>query len=346
MNTVLRREGANLLCYGPRAGYWPLREYLARRMQIHGIQVSPDEIFISNGSQHGLDLLVRILATPGRGVVVEAPTYAMMIPLLRLHGAEIIPISMNSDGMDLEQLERTLARRDVGFVYTMPNFQNPTGVSTTQDHRERLLALCEHHRVPVVEDGFEEEMKYFGKVSLPIKSMDTRGVVIYLGTFSKILMPGLRIGWVAADRGCIEHLVAVRRFADLSPTALLHAALTEFCQRGLYDLHVRRLHRMYRKRMRVTLQAMREHVPPDLATWSEPGGGYLIWVELTRCARFPEEVYAHIAQSGVIVSPGPYYFIEPPTRPCFRLSIAAVDERRIEEGMRRLGRAIRDISGS
>jgi DNA-binding transcriptional MocR family regulator len=248
--------------------------------------------------------------------------------------------------MDLDGLEETLTQRDVGFIYTMPNFQNPTGVSTTQEHRERLLALCEQYRVPVVEDGFEEEMKYFGKVSLPIKSMDTHGVVIYLGTFSKILMPGLRVGWVAADRACIDHLVAVRRFADLSPTVVLHAAVAEFCEQGLYDLHVRRLHRMYRKRMHVALSAMREHLPRDLATWTEPSGGYLIWVELARCALPASRAYDRIANSGVVVSPGPYYFVEPPARPCFRLSIATVDESRIEEGIARLGRAIREISAA
>lgn len=345
MNAVLRREGAGLLCYGPRAGYGPLREQVARRLQVHGIRATVDEILITNGSQHGLDLIIRLLADRTRGVVVEAPTYAMMLPLLRIHQTPIIPVPMQRDGMDLDALEAALTRGRAGFVYTMPNFHNPTGISTTQEHRERLLGLCEHHGVPLVEDGFEEEMKYFGKVSLPIKSMDTRGVVLYLGTFSKILMPGLRIGWVAADRDCIQRLVAVRRFTDLSPSTLLHAAAAEFCAQGLYDLHIRRLHRLYRRRMQTTLGALREWLDPSEATWSEPAGGYLIWVELNRCVQAPEAAYDHIARSGVVVSPGSYYFPEPPARPCFRLSIATVDESRIEEGIRRLARAIREVSG-
>lgn len=155
-----------------------------------------------------------------------------------------------------------------GLVYTMPSFQNPTGVCTSQAHRERLLVLCETHRVPILEDGFEEEMKYAGKVVLPLKSMDRHRIVVYCGTFSKVLFPGIRIGWVAADPECIERLVAIRRFGEVAPSAVLQAAMHEFCRDGSYDRHVARMHRVSRRRMQVALSALREHIRPG--TWCCP----------------------------------------------------------------------------
>jgi len=155
-----------------------------------------------------------------------------------------------------------LRKEKPALVYTMPTFHNPTGVSTDQAHRERLLSICEGHRIPVLEDAFEEEMKYFGKTTLPIKSMDKHQIVIYCGTFSKVLFPGVRIGWIAAERECIERLVAIRCFSDLAPNMILQAAMDEFCRNGYYDRHINRMHRTYRRRMQAAVRALREHISP------------------------------------------------------------------------------------
>ncbi len=344
MNRVLHREGHRVMNYAEYAGYRPLRKYIAQRLRIHGIAVSEEEILITNGSQHALDLIIRLLAIPGRPVVVESPTYALLLPLLRLHGATIISIPMQKDGVDIGILEGTLAKHVPAFVYTMPNFHNPTGISTTQAHREALLELCQRHRVPLVEDGFEEEMKYFGKVTLPIKSMDAHHMVLYLGTFSKVLMPGVRIGWIAAHRFCIRRLLSMKRFSDISSNSLTQAAVYEFCREGWYDLHIRRMHRTYRKRMQAALQALKDQVSPNHLSWTEPNGGYLIWGQMPGPLIPLPEFQAVLNKHGLLVSPGEFYFAEKPKQTCFRLSISALSEDEITEGMRRLGNAMKELS--
>jgi DNA-binding transcriptional MocR family regulator len=226
------------------------------------------------------------------------------------------------------------------LLYTMPNFHNPTGITTSQAHREALLALCERHSLPLVEDGFEEEMKYFGKVALPIKSMDSGKVVIYLGTFSKILFPGLRIGFIMADAACIERLTAVKRFTDLSASNLAQIVLNDFCRRGCYERHIRRMHRAFRKRMKVALAAARDFLPAARVQWTEPSGGYLIWVTVAGRPADEQRLDEVCRRHGVVVSPGRYYYAGSAPQLQFRISISMLDEEQIREGFSRLGQAL------
>ncbi len=333
-----KSPGHASLNYASYQGYAPLREYISQRMRLHGVSVSAEEILITNGAQQAIDLVARLFAAEGAAVALESPTYSIAIPLLRFCGLKLCPIPMTPRGMDLDVLERTLARDRVGFVYTVPNFHNPTGITTSHDHREKLLHLCLRHRVPLVEDGFEEDMKYFGKVALPIKSLDDHNIIIYIGTFSKALFPGLRIGWMAADRECIRRLTAVKRFADLSTGHFVQCVMDHFCRAGSYDLHLRRLHKVYRKRLTVCLRAMDEHFP-KCVTWTRPVGGYTLWVRMPK--RMTEgEMSAHMAKHAVSVSYGGYYFPDSKGSEYFRLSIAKLDEDEIQEGIMRLGQAL------
>jgi len=340
---ILGGQDAAPFEYGTYQGYAPLRDHLARRMRLHGIAAAADEILVTNGAQQALDLLIRVFGRPGRAVVIEAPTYALMIPLLKLNGSEAIAVPMLTDGLDLDRLEKVLRKDRVAFVYTMPNFQNPTGITTSHEHRARLLGLCRSRRVPVVEDGFEEDMKYYGRVDLPIKSMDEGGVVIYVGTFSKALFPGLRVGWIAADRECVRRLTAVKRFTDLTSNHLAQVFMHRFCEDGHYDRHLRRLHRAYRKRLDLALRTMKAAFPASV-TWTEPPGGYTMWV------RMPEKMSragleAFLGPYGVAVSAGENYFPGGAPSEYFRLCIARTDEAEIREGIARLGRALSDRFG-
>jgi DNA-binding transcriptional MocR family regulator len=245
---------------------------------------------------------------------------------------------MREDGMDLGHLERRLRRGNVALVYTMPNFQNPTGITTSQAHRERLLALCEEHCVPLVEDGFEEELKYMGHTVLPIKSMDRAGLVAYVGTFSKVIFPGLRVGWIAAHRDCIERLLAISRVSLLSGNVLTQAAVSHFCDQGSYEEHIRRVHKTYRGRMKTLLRSLRACMPAGV-TWSEPAGGYTLLLRV-RSTVSEERVLVDMRKAGVLLSPGSLYFPGRPDSPCFRLCIANLTEDLIEEGCRRLGRVL------
>lgn len=341
LNQVLTLNGPEALGYGSCFGYPPLRETIANRLRIHGISVSSDEVLITSGAQQALELLLKLFTRPGERIVVESPTYANLLPLLRFYQVRVEEIPMKSEGMDLDLLENWLDSHSACFVYTIPNFQNPTGITTPQNHRERLLSLCEKYDVLIVEDGFEEEMKYFGKVVLPIKSMDNQGIVIYIGTFSKVLFPGIRVGWIAADKECIQRLTAIKRFSDISTNHVVQVALDQFLQMGYYDLNLRRLHRIFRRRMQVAMRAMEEHIPEDVS-WTSPSGGYTIWVRLNH--RVEESLLREFLMNyGVLVSPGSYYFYQGSKGEYFRISIAALNEEMIEEGIGRLGLALRDL---
>ncbi len=341
LNYVLHRFGAETLQYGDHRGYPPLCEQIANRLCLHGISVTEKEILITNGAQQAIDMIIRMLASKETRVAIEAPTYAAMLPLLRLNGVEPLEVPMKPDGMDLDFLEKSLSKEKVSFIYTMPNFQNPTGITTSHPHRERLLNLCLKHRIPLIEDGFEEDMKYFGKVALPIKSIDGKNIVIYLGTFSKALFPGLRIGWVTADSEFISRLTAIKRFSDLGSGKLVQIVLHEFLRRGYYDKQLRRMHRAFRRRMQVALQTMDLSFPPAV-TWTRPAGGYTLWVKLpTRWDK--EKLSGHMEKFGVIVSPGSYYFYRNEPSAYFRLSIAKRNEEEIKEGITRLAKALHDM---
>jgi DNA-binding transcriptional MocR family regulator len=347
LRRVMLHHGRTLLDYGDAAGFAPLRETLARRMAAHGITVGADEILLTHGAQQALDLVVRLLARPGASIVVESPTYGLMLPLQRLHGLRPIAVPMRADGMDLDALDACLARERPALVYTMPTFQNPTGISATQPHRERLLALCEARRVPILEDGFEEEMKYFGKAALPLKSMDARGGVLYVGTLSKVVFPGLRVGWIAAERECARRLLWLNRFSSLSGNTLSQAAVSEFLHSGRYDAHLRRVHATFRRRMTVMLRSLEKHAKGVGLEWTAPNGGCTLWARVAGRRRADERTLTDLAAAErVAITPGSLFFAEPPDELAFRLSISRVKTHEIEEGCRRLSRALAGLPQS
>lgn len=346
LNRAIEKHGGALVGYGDPAGFAPLREWIAHRLHSHGIAISPDEILITNGSQQGIDLVLRMIAAPGKAVAVESPTYDFVLPLLRFYGLKPLAIPMRPDGMDLSVLEEMVEAEPPALVYTMPSFQNPTGISTNQAHRERLLSLCERYRIPILEDAFEEEMKYFGKAVLPIKSMDQHHTVIYCGTLSKVLFPGVRIGWIAAERECVQRLTAIRRYSDLSATTILQAAMSEFCQEGGFDRHISRMHRVFRKRMQTALDALRRRIAPEWAVWTEPSGGYLIWLQMQPVPSGAVDWTSLFAAHGLKVTLGNGFFCSDTANTHLRLSIAGLNEVEIAEGIRRLAMALSQIYSS
>lgn len=339
MKHLMSQTGAEVLDYAHPAGWLPLRETIASRLRAHGVSVGVDEILITNGAQQGIDLALRLLVRPGDRVVVEAPTYGMLPPLLQLHGARPIEIPMIEDGMDLDRLENVLQRHRPRLVYTMPNFHNPTGITTRQPHRERLLALCEKWKIPILEDGFEEEMKYFGKAVLPIKSMDHRRLVLYVGTCSKVVFPGFRVGWIAADRTAIERLTSIQHVTSLAANTIAQATAARFFRRGEFESYLRRIHRVYRRRMQVLLDGLEEHLPSSIQ-WTQPQGGYTAWITLPDPVSDELTVVTQLNRAGVRVAPGCRFYATPPIHAHLRLSIACIDEEGIKEGCRRLGHVL------
>ncbi|MFQ5789545.1 MAG: PLP-dependent aminotransferase family protein [Acidobacteriota bacterium] len=344
MNAVLRRDGKQLLQYGSVSGYTPFRECIAERLNRRGVAVTVEDVLIVNGSQQGLDVVFRTLLDPGDMVAVESPTYSAVLPLLAQYQAQLKPVPMSQKGMDLNALETALVRRPVKLIYTMPTFQNPTGITMDLDSRRKLLDLTRRYQVPIVEDDFDPELRFGGKALPPLKALDEAGLVLYLGTFSKGLFPGLRLGWIVAPPAVVEALRRTKMFADYHTSALLQAGVLEFCRRGHYDDHLRRLAGIYREKSQHLVRAMSRHFPPEVS-WTAPEGGYAFWISLPEGVS-AEALLAESEGQGVLFTPGNHFFLGGEGERFFRLSISRVPAHRIEEGVRRLGDIIRNHAAS
>jgi DNA-binding transcriptional MocR family regulator len=332
---VLRREGKTLLQYGPAAGHPPLRAYIAERLRDRDVEASAENVLIVNGSQQGLDLICRSLLDPDDRVAIESPTYTIVLPLLAQYHARVEPIPMTDRGMDLDALEAVLDRSRPKLVFTMPTFHNPTGITMDLDSRKRLLDLASRFETPVVEDDFDSELRFGGDPLPPLKALDERGSVLHIGTFSKGLFPGLRLGYVVAHSSVVATLGRAKLIADYHSSLLLQAAVLEFCREGLYDRHLKRLAAIYRDKSQTLTRALAGHLPASVS-WTRPEGGYAFWVTLPETVS-AEALLEESARAGVLFTPGSNFFPGGDGDRFLRLSISRVPNDRIDEGIERLG---------
>lgn len=340
LNAVVREEGAALLEYAPVAGYPPLRRYLAAALLRYGIEARPEEILVVNGSQQGFDLIARTFLDPGDPVAIEQPTYPRALQVFRAAGAQLLPVPWNPEGPDPAVLERLLERHAPKLLYCQPTGHNPTGLAVSAETAHRLLALAARAHMPVVEDGFDPSLVWTERPAGPLKARDRDGVVIYIGTFSKILFPGLRLGWVVAPPPVVERLAAAKQVADLHTSALLQAAVVRFCERRMLKRHAAQVARAYARRRAVLLGALARRMPPGV-TWTEPRGGFSLLLTLPE-GLDAAELLPRALERGVAYTPGAVFFVDGGGERTLRLSFSAVPAERIEEGIRRLAEAVRE----
>jgi GntR family transcriptional regulator/MocR family aminotransferase len=334
LDSVLKRKGKVLLQYGPSAGHPELRSYIAERLAVRGVRAAAEDVLIVNGSQQALDLVCRSLLDPGDRVAIESPTYTIVLPLLAQYQARVESVPMTDRGMDLAALERALERSRPRFVFTMPTFHNPTGITTDLGSREDLLRIAARHGTPVVEDDFDSDLRFEGDALPPLKALDRHDSVLHIGTFSKGLFPGLRLGWIVAPAPVVETLGRSKLISDYHTSLLLQAAVLEFCRRGHYDRHLERLASIYRKKSRTLVRALERHFPPD-TRFTKPEGGYAFWITLPEGVS-SEALLSESAKSGVLFTPGTFFFARGEGDRFLRLSISKVSEDRIDEGVARL----------
>jgi len=341
LNDVVRDEGETLLQYYPVAGYPPLRRYLATYLLRFGLEARPDDILIVNGSQQGFDLIARTFLDPGDAVAIEQPTYPRAMQVFRAFGAQLLGTPWTPAGPDVEALERLLARRAPKLLYCQPTCHNPTGLTMSGETAERLLAIAARHQVPVVEDGFDASLYYGTRPPGPLKARDREGVVVYIGTFSKILFPGLRLGWLLAPPPVMERLAAAKQLADLHTSALLQAAVHRFCERRLLERHATRVAREYARRRTLLLDALGHRLSDDV-TWTVPQGGFSLLLTLP-AGMSANALLPRALQRGVAFTPGTAFFLDEAGERTLRLSFSSVPSARIDEGVRRLAEAIKDV---
>jgi 2-aminoadipate transaminase len=343
---ILRERGAQALQYGATEGYRPLREWVAARMTAEDLPITADNVLITTGSQQALDLFGKVFVDPGSRVLVESPTYLAALQAWNAYGATYMEAPADGDGMRIAGLDRLLLAAP-RFVYCLPNFQNPGGVTLPLERRERLVALAGKHNVPLVEDDPYRELRFEGAHLPRLIQLDAAqrneapyaGNVIYTTTFSKILSPGLRVGWVIAAHEVIAKLTQAKQGTDLHTATFNQMIAYELASAGFLERHARTIVRAYRERRDAMLAALAEEFPSSVK-WTRPQGGMFLWVTLP-ASLDAADLLSDALEYKVAFVPGAPFHSDGSGANTLRLNFSNASPETIREGVRRLGLALR-----
>ncbi len=340
MDRALRESGPEALAYGPTAGNPPLRERIAAHMRRKGAIVGTEDVLITNGAQQALELVFRTFLDRGDAVIIEEPTYTGALSVLGALGVRVVGVPTDEQGMRADLLGIALERYRPRLIYSQPTFHNPTTRVTSEARRRELLRVAERFRCPIVEDDWAGDLRFEGEDLPTLYTMDRGQHVIYLSTFSKKLMPGLRLGWVCAPPPVLERLIELKRLQDCGTSPLLQSALEFFLSEGGLEQHLERIRPAYRERRDCMISALERHFPAE-ARWERPLGGMFLWVRLP--AGFDgEDLFVAARQQGVLYSRGELFHSDGSGRSTLRLTYSAASKEQIESGVATLGALIRE----
>jgi 2-aminoadipate transaminase len=344
MTRIAQESTAEALQYGPTEGFAETVDCIVEVMGAEGMLPDPDDVIVTTGGQQAIDLICKTLVDPGDVVICEAPTYPGAVPVFCSYQAETIQIDCDEDGMQVGELEGVLERlqeegRRPKFIYSVPSFQNPAGVTMSLERRRRLVELARRHELLVVEDNPYGLLRFGGEPLPPLYQLDGGDFVIYVGTFSKILSPGIRLGWAVAPPPVMEKIVLGKQASDLCTSTLTQHFVREYFSEGRWREYIADLVEIYRGRRDTMVEALREHFPPQ-ATWTEPEGGLFIWATLPDYID-TSDLLAKALRKDVAFVPGQAAYVdESRGRSSMRLNFSGVGDAEIREGVRRIGEAI------
>jgi len=335
---ILREQPVTALQYGITEGYTPLREAIRERLaRVENIGSENDDLIVVSGGQQGIELATKCLVNEGDTVIVELPSFIGATNAFRSYGTHLVGVPVEQDGMDLDALERALAENDnVRFIYTIPTFQNPMGVTMSLEKRKKLYEIAKKNGVLILEDNPYGELTFNGVKTPTIKSMDTEGIVMYSGSFSKILAPGLRLGFMCAPHPIIQKMVIAKQVSDVHTPMLPQLLATEYMKRYDLDALILKMRENYAHKCKTMLDAMEQYFPGDV-TYTRPGGGLFIWCDLGHGLDTFALSKKAIEQKVVYV-PGNTFMVDmdQPTS-TLRLNYSTMSDEKIVEGIRRLG---------
>jgi DNA-binding transcriptional MocR family regulator len=347
---TLRDQGPSALQVGPTPGYVPLRAAIAELLQQRGLEVDESIVCITSGCQQGIDLAAKVFVGAGDAVLVEQPSFLGALEAFRARGARVVGVPIEADGLRVEALPALIQRHRPKLLYCMPTYQNPTGRSLSSEKRRALLRTAATYDLPIVEDDSAGFFNLEPDVAAPasLKAADHAGYVIHLGTFSKVIAAGLRLGWLVADAAVFDKLVAAKYASDLSSDALVQRAVHRLLVGGALDAHLRRARAEYRDRRDVLVAALRrpDTLPPG-ARFDEPEGGFNLWLELPREGPTSTELFLEAVRRGVAFVPGPFFFSAGGGGPTssaalrgLRLSYSALPPGELRRGVELLSHAV------
>ncbi len=346
---VLDQWGPQALQYGTTEGFLPLREMIARHTARYGLQITPDNILITSGSQQALDLIGKVFINRGDHILVEDPTYLGALQAWNAYGAEYVTVPIDDNGMNTDVLEDKL-RTGPKFIYVLPNFQNPTGVTLALERRHKLIELADRYGIPIIEDDPYGQLRYEGEHLPSVVVLDNqfrennghpyRGNVIYLSTFSKTLAPGIRLAWVVAPAEVIRKLVQAKQGADLHTATFNQIVAYEVARGGFLDRHVWMIRRVYGERRDIMLDAMEEYFPSGVQ-WTRPHGGLFLWATMPPEMKSAEVLKTAIEQKVAFVPGEPFYALGGGHN-TMRLNFSNATPEKIRLGIQRLGNVMKE----
>jgi len=339
---VLTEMGEKALQYSATEGYKPLRKQIAQRMAKQGVEKDFSQVLITSGSQQGLDFTGKIFINPGDFVVCESPSYLGAINAFKAYECQFIEVSTDDYGMDMSELESLLhSTEGIKFIYVIPDFQNPTGRTWSEERRRQLVELANKFKVIIIEDNPYGELRFEGNKIPAIQSFDTRGCVVYLGTFSKTFSPGMRIGWVCADETILNKYILIKQGADLQSSSISQIELSTYLDNYDLDEHIEVIKKVYKKRRDVMYDMMMRTFPQSVS-FKKTEGGLFTWVELP--AFIDAQVLLKMAlERQVAFVPGESFFPNGGHQNTMRLNFSNMSEFKIEEGIKRLGELITEV---
>jgi 2-aminoadipate transaminase len=336
---------ARALQYGPTEGLDETKQCIAEVMAAENMRADPEDVIVTTGGQQVIDLVTKTLIDPGDVVIAEGPTYPGAVPVFSSYQADVVQIDVDAEGMRVDVLESVLEQLDregrrPKFVYTVPSFQNPAGVTMSLPRRKRLVEVAHDRELLILEDNPYGLLRYEGDPNATLYSLDGGVYVMYLGTFSKILSPGIRLGWVAAPPPVLEKINLGKQGADLCTSTLSQLMVQAYFEQGRWRDYVQSLTEVYRSRRDTMLDALADHFPPQ-AEWTRPGGGLFIWATLPDFID-TTDLLARALRDNVAFVPGEAAFLDGRGRSSMRLNFSGCGEEDIREGVRRIGEVIKE----
>lgn len=337
---VISLEGEKLLNYGYAKGYKQLIEYLMQYMAGKGVDTAGKDILITNGFTEGLDLVLSTYTRKGDVILCEEPTHHTSIKMMKAYGLKIVGIPMDEQGVKLKELEEAILSYKPQWVYLTPSYQNPTGIVMSGERRRAVYSLLSSYQVPCIEDGFNEELLYSGSHVMPLMSLSSSNHVVYLGSLSKILFPGLRLGWIMADQKAIDTLESVKRAKNIHTSFLDQAVFVQYMKSGAFERYVKKVRKYYRDRYLFVAEAVKTYVPVR-KVWGE--GGLHLYVDLEShidTRELLEKCYVR----GVLFMPGDIFRTDQKKTSSLRLGFSRLTDEEIIKGLKIIGEEIRKLS--
>ena len=335
-------EGHKILNYGYAKGYKPLIEYLLKYMNTKGVDTEGKDIIITNGFTEGLEMLLTSYTNKGDKIICENPTHNTAIKIMKVHGLEVVGVSMTEEGIDTNELEEKLKDNDIKFGYLIPSYHNPTGIVMKGERRYSVYNLFKKYNVPIIEDGFNEELLYNSTHVSPIAALDNGGSgVVYIGSFSKILFPGIRVGWILADKNVIDILESVKRCKNIHTSFLDQGILYEYLNSGTFDKQIRKVRKVYKEKYEFAIKCISKYIKPTFV-WGEGGLHIYIKIEGVDSRQLLYECY----KEGIIFMPGDIFSVDDSCKECLRLGLSRLSLEEIEQGIKTIGKVRGDLDNS